>query len=464
VNSIDYQFIEDHWKTSAIPELFRYASIPNKSPSFDSEWQKNGYMEEAIQRLCFWSSTQEIIGLKLEVLRLPGRTPLIFIDIDGKKDSTLLMYGHLDKQPEMDGWREGLGPWNPVIEQDRFYARGVADDGYALFAYLIAIKALQNQDIPHSRCLILIEACEESGSYDLPFYLMSLSERIGYPDLVICLDASCGNYNQLWCTTSLRGLVNGKLEVAVLKEGVHSGDASGLIPSSFRIARQLLSRIEDTESGRVTPDFLNPEIPSQIREDARQVICVLGDDVYKRFPILPGVMPSTNDLTELLLNGTSRPTLSVTGADGIPSIHQAGNVLRPYTTLILSLRLAPETDAKEAAKAIKYLLENKPPYGSRVTFTPVEMSTGWRCPPLSEKLRNTLNSSSLQHFGAPVAFMGDGGSIPFIEMLGTQYPDTQFLITGLLGPGSNAHGPNEFMHIPTVKKITCCVADVIAQL
>ena len=244
------QFVTRRWDESAIPELVDYIRVPNKSPMFDKNWQANGHMERVVSQFQRWALDQNITGLQLEVVRLPDRTPLIFMELPGSSDDTILLYGHLDKQPEMVGWRDGLGPWQPVIENDRLYGRGGADDGYAMFASLIAIRALQEQNIPHARCVIIIEACEESGSYDLPYYIDALADRIGSPGLVICLDSGCGNYEQLWCTTSLRGLVGGELSVEVLKEGVHSGDASGIVPSSFRIVRQLLERIENQYSGR----------------------------------------------------------------------------------------------------------------------------------------------------------------------------------------------------------------------
>lgn len=462
-DDFDSGFICAEWDTSAIPTLQAYTRIPNRSPMFDPEWEQHGYMEQAIKLFGDWSRRRPIPGLTLEVVRTPGCTPLLFIEIPGTGPGTVLLYGHLDKQPETEGWRPGLGPWQPVIEGDRFYGRGVADDGYALFSSLIAIGALQRCNLPHARCVIIIEACEESGSPDLPAYMQLLAQRIGSPDLVICLDASCGNYDQLWCTSSLRGFLNGTLRVDILESGVHSGDASGIVPSSFRILRRILERIEDAESGRVLPSFLHVPIPQRIAADARDVADALGDTVHSRFPWVAGARATASDNAELLLNGTWRPTLSVTGAEGMPAIGAAGNVLRPGTALKLSFRLPPGIDANHAARQLRTLIETDPPYGARVSFSDISAAPGWQAPELRPALRDAINGASLRHFGAPAAWMGDGGSIPFMDMLGRNFPEAQFFITGLLGPGSNAHGPNEFMHIPTVKKLTCCVAEVIAR-
>jgi acetylornithine deacetylase/succinyl-diaminopimelate desuccinylase-like protein len=399
--------------------------------------------------------------MMIEVVRLVGRTPLIYIEVPGEGEDCVLLYGHLDKQPEMTGWADDLGPWKPVIKGDKLYGRGGADDGYAIFGSLAAIQALKDQGIPHSRCVILIEACEESGSYDLPYYVDHLAERIGKPSLVVCLDSGCGNYDQLWCTTSLRGLVVGTLTVEILEHGVHSGDASGIVPSSFRILRRLLSRVEDEQSGRMLPEVFHVEIPPARHAEATAAAVVLGSDLHARFPFAPGAGPISNDGAELVLNRTWRPALAVTGADGIPAMKDAGNVLRPRSAVKLSLRLPPTCDAGGAAAVLKDALEKEPPYGARVSFVSNDAATGWNAPATSPWLETAIDAASREYFGRKAVLMGEGGSIPFMGMLGKKFPAAQFMITGVLGPESNAHGPNEFLHIPTGKKLTCAVAQVL---
>jgi len=401
------RFVADKWDAQIVPQLVEYIRIPNKSPMFDADWVEHGYMEQAVTLMETWARAQAIPGMQVEVVRLEGRTPLIFIEIPaangGSDEDCVLLYGHLDKQPEMTGWDDDLGPWKPVIKGDRLYGRGGADDGYAIYGSLTAVMALHEQKLPHARCVILIEACEESGSYDLPAYVDHLAERIGKPSLVVCLDSGCGNYEQLWCTTSLRGLAGGNFTVKVLSEGVHSGDASGVVPSSFRILRQLLSRLEDENSGRIIVEGLHAEVPAERLEQARQAAGVLGTAVYDKFPLLDGMQPMDEDLAELVLNRTWRPALSVTGIDGMPSLDSAGNVLRPHTAVKLSLRLPPTLDGKRAGEILKQTLLDNPPNGA------------------------------------------------------------QFMITGVLGPHSNAHGPNEFLHIPMGKRVTASVAHVITR-
>ncbi len=457
------RLVAEAWDGDIVPQLVEYIRIPNKSPMFDADWQEHGYMDAATDLLADWARKQPIAGMTVEVVRLENRTPLIYIEIPGEGDDCVLLYGHLDKQPEMTGWADDLGPWTPVLKDDKLYGRGGADDGYAIFGSLTAIRALKDQGLPHSRCVILIEACEESGSYDLPYYVDHLAERIGKPSLVVCLDSGCGNYDQLWCTTSLRGLAGGNLKVNVLSEGVHSGDASGVVPSSFRILRQLLSRLEDQVTGKILINDLFVEIPGERMVQAKRAAEVLGNDIFDKFPFLPGMLPMNEDLTELVLNRTWRPALSVTGADGMPTLGNAGNVLRPFTAVKLSLRLPPTLNPKKASEILQRVLEENPPYGAKIEFEVEKSSTGWNAPALSPWLENAIDQASLQFFGAPAMYMGEGGTIPFMGMLGEKFPGAQFMITGVLGPHSNAHGPNEFLHIPTGKRVTSVVAKVIAD-
>jgi acetylornithine deacetylase/succinyl-diaminopimelate desuccinylase-like protein len=456
--------IAQFWDDAIVPTLVDYIKIPAKSPHFDKEWAKHGHIDAAVELAAAWCRKHAVAGMKLDVMRLPGRTPVLFLDIPSNSASqkNVLMYGHLDKQPEMVGWREGYGPWNPLIADGKLYGRGGADDGYAVFSSIAAIRDLQAQKKPHGRIAILIECCEESGSGDLPAYLEALSGKMQSPELVIGLDSGCGNYEQLWSTTSLRGLVNGVLTGEVLSEGVHSGDASGVVPSSFRIARMLLDRIDAADTGIVKHAAFHAQIPAERATQARRAAEVLGEEIWRKFPFMPGMEPMQADLSDLVLNRTWRPFLAVTGADGLPPPASAGNVLRPQTRLVLSLRLPPTVKADSAARQLKAILETDPPYGAKVRFESGHAGTGWHAPQTAPWLEKVLNESSNTHFGKPAMWMGEGGTIPFMGMLGAQYPQAQFLITGVLGPHSNAHGPNEFLHIDYAKRLTACVADVLA--
>ncbi|MFY9510094.1 MAG: M20 family metallopeptidase [Rubrivivax sp.] len=469
-------FADQAWDQRIVPALTDYIAIPAKSPMFDADWAANGHIERVIRDAAAWVESRKVPGLTLEVVRVEGRTPVIFFEVAGTKaggsGDTVLLYGHLDKQPEFSGWRNDLGPWTPKYDQGLLYGRGGADDGYAVYAAITAIEALKAQGLEHPRCVGVIESCEESGSSDLPVYIDALKPRLGKVGLVVCLDSGAGNYDQLWLTTSLRGMVSGVLKVEILSEGIHSGDASGLVPSSFRILRHVLDRLEDSATGRLLPESFHCEIPASRREQAQATAAILKDEVWKRMPWACGAdggptLPTTTDPVEGLLRRTWRPTLSVTGVEGFPTLQNAGNVLRPYTAFKLSLRLPPLVDGNTASLQLKTLLEDNAPYNARVTFHPDGRAgalgaTGWNAPELAPWLEDTLNTASNAHFGAPCGYIGQGGTIPLMSMLQRGFPQAQMMVCGVLGPKSNAHGPNEFLHVPYAKKLTAAVSQVIA--
>jgi acetylornithine deacetylase/succinyl-diaminopimelate desuccinylase-like protein len=468
-------FVQRRWDEAIVPALTEYIAVPAKSPMFDADWQQHGHIERVVRDAAAWVERQHLPGLVLEVIRLEGRTPVIFFDAPATRPgstSTVCLYGHLDKQPEFNGWRSDLGPWTPKYENGLLYGRGGADDGYAIYAAITALAALDRQGTGRPRCVGLIETCEESGSHDLPAYIDLLRPRLGDVGLVVCLDSGAGNYDQLWLTTSLRGNVTGTLKVEILTEGVHSGDASGVVPSSFRILRQVLDRLEDAKTGELLPQRFHCEIPVERVEQARATAAILGDDVWKRFPWACGAdghpaLPTTTDPTQALINRTWKPTLSITGVDGVPELRNAGNVLRPYTAFKLSLRLPPPVDANRAAQELKALLEDDAPYNARVTFHPdgrvgAMGATGWNAPSLAPWLQAALDTASQAHYGAPCGYIGQGGTIPLMSMLQEGFPKAQMMVCGVLGPKSNAHGPNEFLHVPYAKKLTAAVAQVIA--
>ena len=495
--------VSAQWDGDIVQQITDYITIPAKSPAFDADWASHGHLDTAMRHAAAWVEAQKVEGLKLEIVRLEGRTPVLFFEVPATKadlraagppqgahapsggsaareaasvgassSQTVLMYGHLDKQPEFTGWRNDLGPWTPKYVDGKLFGRGGADDGYAVYASIAAIQALKSQKVPHPRIVGLVETCEESGSYDLLPYVDALRQRLGDVGLVICLDSGAGTYDQLWLTTSLRGMASGVLKVEVLTEGVHSGDASGLVPSSFRILRQLLDRLEDSKTGRLLPSSFHCEIPADRLQQAQATAQILGDQIYKRFPwahydcggASTFALPTTTDPVEALLNRTWKPTLSVTGADGFPEMGNAGNVLRPYTAFKLSLRLPPLVDAGSAVQELKTLLEDNAPYQAKVTFESAGAATGWNAPSTSPWFDKALNDASQAYYGAPCGTIGQGGTIPLMNMLSRGFPSAQMMVCGVLGPKSNAHGPNEFLHVPYAKKITAAVAHVIAQM
>jgi acetylornithine deacetylase/succinyl-diaminopimelate desuccinylase-like protein len=449
------------WNDDVLPAITDYIRIPNRSPAFDSKWAEHGHMERAVELISSWMKARPIAGLQVSVERLEGRTPVILAEVPGTADGTVVLYGHLDKQPEMSGWRDGLGPWEPVLEGDRLYGRGAADDGYAAFAALAAIEAVQASGGAHARLVVIIEASEESGSPDLPAYTDELADRIGEPDLVVCLDSGCPTWDRLWLTTSLRGLIALTLTVRVLEEGVHSGAAGGVVPSTFRIMRELLSRVEDETTGEILVPELHVRMPVDREKELAATAGELGSDISERFPFVDGAHAVIDDPIDQLVAKTWQPTMELIGIDGVPSTADGGNVLRPFTRAQLSFRLPPTCDAVAARDALVRTLSADPPYGASVEADVREIADGWNAPPTAPWLAAAIDDGSLAGFGETARTIGEGGTIPFMAMLGQRFPRAQFVVTGVLGPETNAHGPNEFLHLPTAQHLTVAIAHIL---
>ncbi|MCP3942117.1 MAG: M20/M25/M40 family metallo-hydrolase [Desulfobacteraceae bacterium] len=458
-------FVEKTWDESVIPQLMEYIRIPALSPGFDKNWEEAGLLLKAAKLIEKWCHSMELKNCHIRTISPENRTPLVLVEVDAflaEMSDSILFYGHIDKQPEFTGWDEGKGPWKPVLEDDKLYGRGGADDAYSVFTAITAIKALQEQNIPHGRCVLLIESCEESGSVDLDFYLEEYKAVIGSPDLIICLDSGCGDYQRMWLTTSLRGGIGGRLSVDILSEGIHSGN-SGAVASSFRIIRQLLDRIEDAGTGDILVDELKVDVPQNRLDQIREAAGILGEDLLGAYPLVDGAMPAVDDVVQLMIKKTWGATLSYTGVDGMPSIDKAGNVLRPNTTLALAFRTPPTADPFSAGEKIKQILEQDPPYGAKVSFDISKSGNGWEMPRVSPEFEDILEQVCLDCFGNALGYTGEGGGIPLMNLLAQKFPRAEFLVTGVLGPHANAHGPNESLDIPFVKKLTSAIACILAQ-
>ncbi|WP_456242802.1 M20/M25/M40 family metallo-hydrolase [Actinopolyspora lacussalsi] len=457
-------FVQQQWESSVLPSLSELVGIPAVSPAFDADWEANGHLDAVVEHVRGWIAARGITGAGIEVVRLPGRSPLLLVDVpatEGASEETALLYGHLDKQPPVGGWSEGLGPWTPVVRDGRLYGRGAVDDGYSGYAAITAIEALRSHGGAHPRCVLLLETGEESGSPDLPAYLEHLGERLGRVGLVVCLDSGGGDYDRLWLTTSLRGMVQLNVTVRVLDAGQHSGAASGLVPDSFRVARQLLDRLEDSATGEIRLPELNVRVPENRVAEARAGVEAAPGLVRESIELPEGMRMISDDEAELALNNWWRPTLSVIGADGLPHPSEAGNVLRPHTTLDLSFRLPPTADPQRALDAVRTALQTDVPYGASVEFGHAEAGQGFNAPDTAEWLNDALDSAGTEVFGNDWRTMGLGGSIPFMGLLHDNYPDAQFVVTGALGPGSNAHVPDESLHLDYAAKVTSAVAYVL---
>lgn len=456
--------VETFWDSEILPSLSQYIAIPCQSPAFDPDWDSNGLLDAAAGHLLSWTNEQlaDVSGANIEVLKLEGRTPLIFGNIPGE-GTPVLFYGHFDKQPPMDGWTHGREAWRPSLEGDRLYGRGGADDGYSIYAAIAAILAAREQGFATPPCFLMIEGCEESGSGDLDAYFELLRDRLDQPALVIALDAGAPDYETAWFTTSVRGQVAGNLRIRVLTEAIHSGDGSGVVPTPLRIARQLLSRIEDEQTGAIVAAGFDAEIPPYVLTQAQSVGGLLGNRFTASVPFAGSAEAVSSSTSELLLNRSWRPQLAVLGIDGLPPIAGAPAVLHPEISLRLSLRVPPSVDPVAASRLLKRILEANPPYGAEISFTPDMTSSGWHARPLALKLQDTVSAAAKASFGAEPGYFGGGGGIPFLRLLADSFPEAQLLLTGVLGPESNAHGPNEFLHVPTAKRLTALIAQLLSH-
>ncbi len=462
-------YVDRLFEDSVIDTLSAYVSIACLSPDFDPNWADNGEIARAAQLLAEWAKSRPLPSSSVEIVEHEGLTPAIVADVPATPGAegrlVTLLYGHLDKQPPLGSWREGLDPFVAVREGESLYGRGAADDGYSIFAAIGALEALVATGTPHGRCVVLIEASEESGSAHLGPYLEDVGARIGPPGpgLVVCLDSGCVTYDRLWNTTSLRGSLVITVSVEVLSEAVHSGLAGGVVPSSFRLLRQLLSRIEDQATGEIVVPECLAEPPARYLAAAETMAAELGDGALGSFPTVPSLELSGRPGADRLLRRTWEPSLAVTGVDGVPSVKDGGNVLRPFTTLKLSIRVPPSVDADRAAQAVVARLSADPPQRARVKVEVVNAAKGFDAPPQAEWLVRATGEASEALFGRQAGAMSEGGTIPFLAELASRFPAAQFLVTGVLGPGANAHGPNEMLELVTARRLTAAVAYVLAS-
>ena len=465
------QWLKKKIKSTLIPSISEFIKIPNQSRSFDSEWATNGLQEKACKFAMDFAEKQEIQNLTMTLIEEKDKTPAILAIIDPFKNNetditdiskTILMYGHIDKQPPLHGkWSKGLGPHTPVIKNNKLYGRGGSDDGYAWFTCILLAKTLQQNGIPHNRLVLFFETDEESGSRDLMHHLNKYKNQIGEPSLIICLDSGTTDYDHMCLTTTLRGLICFKLRVDVLTHGVHSGSASGIIPSSFRILRNVLDQFENSNTGELPPQF-SVDIPQDKYGQAKLLTDLNQGNIDFKFPILEGVESMGYSGFQNYINRIWKPQLSITGIDGLPSISKAGNVLLPFTEVTCSLRLPPSKPAQQTKLDIqKFFDQVKIPHNAKLSCNILKTGSGFECPSYSPSFLEIINKSGLETFGNPVHFYGVGGSIPFLNDIKNVFPKSQFIITGVLGPNSNAHGPDEMLHLDYLEKLVLALAKIL---
>ena len=456
---------DEIWEQSILPSLSDFIEIKALSPLFEPDWGSLGELDATIELFCKWLDEQGISGMSYETHRIDDLSPVLLVTIEGTGPGEVIFYSHLDKQPSKpELWSEGLHPLKAVRRDPWLYGRGSVDDGYGGYLCATSIRLLQEAGAPHPRCTLIIETCEESGSFDLPPYLEELTDQLGDPDMVVVMDSGGPDYDHVWMTEALRGLVSGTLSVKVSHEGIHSGNSGGSIPSSFRIQRILLDRVEDSGSGRVLVPEMHADIPEEVREKAAALAGIVGNSIWEQFPTVDSLRQASETTEDMIVAMNWEPTLSIIGADGMPSVQVAGNVLRTNTDLKLSFRIPPGVDSEAAIASAKKILEEDPPYGAEVTFTPDSCADGFHAPPLEGAISDAIHDASMELTGLPPLATWTGGTIPFMAMMQGKYPEAMFLCTGSSGPGNNAHGPDEKLHIPSSKRLTVALSATISAI
>ena len=448
---------------SALEGLKMFVRIPNLSPQYDEGYHTNGLIHKALHDVGDWIKSQGLKHVEITYFEEKGREPLLYVEIGStaeKEVPSILTYGHLDKMPHLDaeGWGEGLSATNPVVKGRKVYGRGTNDDGYNPFCVVTAVKYLEENNLPHPKVIMLLESGEESGDDEIQIYLKDLRSRIGDVGVIMVLDAEAQDYDTLWCCTSLRGVVMGVLDIQHLATPCHSGMATGMVPSTFRIARMLLSRIEDEQTGEIKLKEAHIEIPQNRIDSCNEIAKQLGERCVEIVTLLPGAKHLSEDRGELLIGKGWKPGLAVTGADGIPSVANGSNVIRTRTSLKLSLRIPPGVKSEVVAEAMKKELERDPPYGAKVTYKPLGAGNGWFGRDFDEKTQKALDQSSIDVFGQKSLLYGEGGSIPLCNLLQELWPNAQLLVTGAAGTDSNPHGYDESLDLPYTSQFTASIS------
>jgi acetylornithine deacetylase/succinyl-diaminopimelate desuccinylase-like protein len=371
-------YVEKWWADWYVKGLCEFIEIPNLSPMFDAEFYTNGTTQAAAKHVDDYINKLEIKGITKHSFTPEGKPPMYVYVVEANgNDKNVMCYGHLDKQPWMMPWREGLGPTKAVIEGDFLYGRGGADDGYAPFSCALAIKNLQVQGLPHPRFALVLETEEESGSPNLLELLALSKEAIGTPDIMFCMDSGAFNWDQLWMTSSLRGIICLDVQIDCAHGGYHSGEVGGIVPETMRIMRHLLDRIDDSKTGMCC-EALNCEIPERFKTEAKFMAELSGPEMYKKYHVCEGVdCMHEEGIDQMYLNNTWRANMAITGAAGLPAIQTAGNVCRPSTSMRLSIRLPPKVNPDDAYAAVTKLLTTDVPYNAKVICTSQGKGQGW---------------------------------------------------------------------------------------
>ena len=464
------KYIEKMFTYNTLPNLMNFIRIPNLSPAFDNNWNTNGYLLKAANLIISFAKSLEIKNAEINLIQDQGYTPLIYIDIQSSRKNdtrTVLFYSHFDKQPHGTGWDENKGPTKPVIENNRLFGRGSVDDGYASFSILTAIKACQDHNCPLPRIFCIFEGAEESTDEHLTYYFDKLMPIIGNNIIAfIPLDSGGSDYDRLWITNSLRGVLNLYLKIQTLDNNCNFGpEASGRIAENLFLLRKSLEGIFDTNTGEVKIDELHAkEIPKNIEEEMNKEIEIVGDKFFNGIPLYEGVQPLKTDVKEAMINLRWKPTCVISGIDNCPQIEENGFGVYKSINVRISMRIPPGINVANGIEAIKKAINNNIYFGAKISLERFGYADGWYLNKISDRTKNILKKASLEFFGNESIFKGVGGTIPFITYFQSKYPDTDIICTGICGDDSFEHGPNENLNLDACKKMILVLCYYITEI
>ena len=466
------KYVDKQFTLNILPNLMNFIRIPNLSPLFDPNWKTNGYLFKAANLIVSYAKSLNIKNAEINLLQDSGHTPMVFIEIPASRKNdnrTVIFYGHYDKQPYGTGWDKDKSPTNPVIVDGRLYGRGSADDGYASFSILTAIKTCQEFNCLMPRICCLFEGAEESTDADLKYYFDKLIPILG--DNVVAfipLDSGCPDYDRLWMANSLRGIVDIDVNIQTLDQESHYGpEASGIIAENLFLMRKIYDGLVDSTNGEFKLEefkIAEDKIPAIVMEQMQKEIEIVGDNFIKNIPLYEGVSPLKTDVKELMINNRWKPSCFILGIDNCPKTEDRGFGVSSGINVRMSIRIPPTVDKNKAIEALKKALSDNIYFGAQVKLGYLDYGEGVLLANMSNKVKNILNKASLEFFGNESVFTGVGGSIPFIGYFQSKYPNTDIICTGIVGSDSHEHGPNENLNIEACKKMVCVLCYFLSKI
>ena len=464
-----HETISKIFNTTTLPNLMNFIRIPNTSPEFDPDWDKNNLLLKASKLIITFIKTLQLKNTEITLLKDENHTPFILTETKSSKEkekNTILFYAHIDKQPNCEGWDKGKSATNPIIENGRLYGRGSIDDGYAIYSILTAIKYCQDNNLFTNRIICIFECSEESSSDDLNYYFDKLIPFFGNDiSLFCCVDLTCLDYKKMWIVNCIRGVMDFDVKIYTLNNDIYSNFTKGVFPDNFMIFRKLCDLLRNEKGEFLIPELIISEdkIPKDRKKELEEASKEIGIDFIKVLPLYNNTKPMKDDIYKLLLNNIWKVSMIIKGIDGIPDKKYEGNILSKGLKARIQMRIPPLLNGKKAFEAIKKKFIENTPFNSKVEVEMIGIDDGWNDKNFSERSKNVFNYVSKIGFGNDVGFKFDGGSVPFIQYFENKYPKSQIANLGIRGYECNEHGPNESIDLDACKKFIAALVILMSE-